>query len=82
MRLVRQQFAISMEEFAPVLKEIRELEALWRINSERFHGRNIENALGRMRQGRSMTESVRTAGDGDSRMENSWDDRLSARVCS
>ena len=37
MCVVRQrQFAISMEEFAPVLKEIRELEALWRINSEQI----------------------------------------------
>ncbi len=37
MRLVTQrQFAISMEGFAPVLKEIRELEALWRINSEQL----------------------------------------------
>jgi hypothetical protein len=37
MRLVRQrQFAISMKEFTPVLKEIRELEALWRINSEQI----------------------------------------------
>ena len=33
MRLVRQQFAISMEEFAPVVKKIREVEALWRMNS-------------------------------------------------